>query len=406
MVRVVPRGAYVLTLKARGKLVDGDLYELWSELYRAREAVQRVIDALWELDKLPTLNQAHQMFYKILRKQGFRAHQAKQIYKYALALVKAAKSSGGKKPGLKKLSVRLDKYDAQVDLENQLVVAKLRNGAFKIKLLHCKEYIRKFVGRKWYEVIISIDRQGKIWVAIPFKWEYRTYKPRSVISLDINLKKIVVYNSRSIRRMDTRFTEALHLKHLAENVQRKHRYAWRRSKKWLSIVRALHRKSRNIVDDWSRKFAKHIVLKAKRVRSTIVIEDLEKLWLNASQKSPTLADRLSRLAYRKLQQAVISKAVEFNVPVIFVNPRGTSTTCPKCGTELDYDHRLAICPKCGFVADRDTIGAMNIHLRVKQTLAPRPGSWGTHPMTNETRVKGGTPRNEPMTIHIKSYTNI
>ena len=138
----------MLTLKAQGVLVDGSLNELREELYMSRKTVQYIIDCLWELDKLPSINQLHQMFYRMLREQGFRAHQAKQIYKYALSIVKSAKENNGKKPVLRKLSARLDKYDARVELENQLVVAKLRNRVFKIKLLHCREYIEKFLGRK------------------------------------------------------------------------------------------------------------------------------------------------------------------------------------------------------------------------------------------------------------------
>jgi putative transposase len=396
----------MLTLKARGELVDGSLNELREELYITRKAIQHIIDCLWELDKLPTLNQLHQMFYKVLRNQGFRAHQCKQIYKHALSMVKSAKRNGGKKPVLRKLSVRLDKYDAKIDLENQVVIVKLRSRIFKIKLLHSREYIRKFIGRKWYEVIISIDKQGRIWISTPFKWIHKPYKPRRLLSLDVNLKKIVVYNGRSVRRIDTRFMEALYLKHLAEDIQKRHRYAWRRNRKWLDIIRALHRRSRNIVVDWCRKFAKHIVLKAKRMRSAIVLEDLEKLWFNASKKSSSLADKLSRFAYRKLQLAIVTKAIEYNVPVVFTDPRNTSSACPRCGAKLNYNHRLATCPRCGFMSDRDIVGAMNIYLRAIKHLAPRLGSWGTRPMTNEARAKGGSPRDEPMTIHIKSYTNI
>ena len=202
----------MLTLKAQG--------ELREELYLTRRATRYVVDALWELDKLPSINQLHQMLYKILRKQRFRAHQAKQIYKYALSLVKSAKNNGGRKPVLKKLSARLDKYDAWIDLENQRVFVKLQDKEFKIKLLHNKDYIRKFIGRKWYEVIISIDRQGRIWVSIPFRWEYKPYKPRRIISLGINLRKVVIYNGRNIRRINTRFVEALSLKIHAEKLQK------------------------------------------------------------------------------------------------------------------------------------------------------------------------------------------
>ena len=106
----------------------------------------------------------------------------------------------------------------------------MRNKVFKIKLLQSKEYIRKFIGKGWYEVIISIDKRGKIWISILFKWIYGPYKPRRLLSLDIILKKIVVYNGRNIRRIETRFMEALYLKHLAEDVQKRHIYAWRRNK--------------------------------------------------------------------------------------------------------------------------------------------------------------------------------
>jgi len=61
------------------------------------------------------------------------------------------------------------------------------------------------MGRNWYEVIISIDRSRGIRVSIPFRWSYNPYKPKRIISLDIDLKGIVVYNGKSIMRIDTRF---------------------------------------------------------------------------------------------------------------------------------------------------------------------------------------------------------
>ncbi len=403
---VVPQGEYILTLKARGILIEGSLNELYEELYLTRRATQHIIDALWELDKIPTLNQAHQMFYKALREQEFRAHQAKQIYKYALSIVKSAKKNNGEKPTLRKLWARLDKYDAVVDLENQVVVVKLRNRVFKIKLLHRRGYVRKFIGKKWYEVIVSIDRNDRIWVSIPLRMEYRPYKPKRILSLDINLRKVVIYNGRSFRGINTRFIEALSLKIHAERLQKKHPRMWRYNKWILGRIRCLHRRSRNIVVDWSRKFAKYIILKAKRSRSTIVLEDLERLWFNASGKSHSLTDKLSRFAYRKLQLAIMTKAIEYNVPIMFVDPRSTSTTCPRCGARLTYNCRLAICRGCGFIADRDKVGAINIYLRASKRMWV---VYGYHPnapaMKDETR-QSGRAKNEPMTVHIKSYTNI
>jgi putative transposase len=173
-------------LRARAVLVEGDPYDLFSELWHTRRETQSVIDALWELDRLPTLNQAHQLFYKALRAKGFRAHQAKQMYKYALALVKAAKRNGGRKPVLRRLSIRLDKYDAGIDFNTWTVTVKLRGRVFRLKLLHRRSYLEKFRGRKWYEVIVKWLPSGRIELVIPFRFNYNPYVTRRVLALDIN----------------------------------------------------------------------------------------------------------------------------------------------------------------------------------------------------------------------------
>ena len=79
-------------------------------------------------------------------------------------------------------------------------------------------------------------------------------------------------------------------------------------------------------------------------------------------------------AYRRLQHSIIAKAIEHSVPIIVADPRSTSTKCPRCGSRLAYVNRLAVCTKCGFMADRDTVGAINIWLKALQAYAGVPGS--------------------------------
>ena len=64
-----------------------------------------------------------------------------------------------------------------------------------------------------------------------------------------------------------------------------------------------------------------------------------------------------------------SKIIEYKaklngVPIIYVNAKGTSRTCPICGAKLSPNgqYRILKC-KCGLEADRDVIGAWNIRLR-------------------------------------------
>ena len=392
-VRAVPRGDKIVALKSKAILVSGSFYDLFVELWKIREATQKIIDALWCLDRIPSLNQVHKMFYNLLRQEGFRAHQAKQIYKYALSLVKSAKANRGSKPTLRKLSARLDKYDASIDFNTWTVTVKLRDKIFRLKLLHRREYLEKFKGKRWYELVVKLKSRAEIEVVIYFHFEYNPYTPKRILALDINLKQIVLFDGKHIRRIKTRYPEALKLKRQAEEVQKKQRYSWRRNKKLLEQVSSRHRRSARIVIDWSRKKAKEIVLKARKLHAIIVLEDLTGLWHNASQRSSDLADKLSRFAYRKFINAIVTKCIEYNVPVVFVDPRGTSSICPKCGNELEYIYRLGYCRSCGFIADRDSIGVLNIYKLVISFLNLQPrclGRRGTRPMTDEARPKGGT----------------
>jgi len=67
------------------------------------------------------------------------------------------------------------------------------------------------------------------------------------------------------------------------------------------------------------------------------------------------------LSYRRLEHWIDWQCEKNGVPIIVVEPRGTSTTCPMCSSKLvENSHRNLRCPKCGFEADRDTIAVMNI----------------------------------------------
>jgi len=52
------------------------------------------------------------------------------------------------------------------------------------------------------------------------------------------------------------------------------------------------------------------------------------------------------------------QAEKQGVPVVIIEPEGTSSICPGCGRENGY--RMLKCRNCGFEADRDTIAVLNI----------------------------------------------
>jgi len=110
----MPEGVYHRALKAVAEIVEEDIEDLLWDLVIYRYVLQRVVDVLWNLDVVLEKSQVHRMFYGMLG-IWVRAHVAKNIYStaIALALIESAKSNGGSKSIVRRLSVGLDYQDAK-----------------------------------------------------------------------------------------------------------------------------------------------------------------------------------------------------------------------------------------------------------------------------------------------------
>jgi len=378
---------YRLALRAEAETKERE--ELLWELIEYRYNLQKIVDELWDLKEIPGKSQLHAMFYdKLTEERGYRAHVTRNMYKKAREIVKQAiKNGASHEPILKRLTAEFDNQDARVDLKRGevRVIFKSKGKWFTFRLKHRKEYIKKFQKYKWKEVFVSY-RNGKIYVSIVFEVEYKPYFPLGAIGLDVNLVKLVYYDDRKVRREDTPFVKALSLRAKAEEIQRKYPKRCRYNKRILNRVKSLHRKAKNIVTDGSRKFAKRLVLFALKKRHAITLEELTGLIEELRSMNKQNRWKTLYLDYRTLQNAIVIKAIEYNVPVIFIDPRGTSKLCYRCGTELVFHGRLGICPRCGFIADRDKNAAMNIREKMWESL----GSLLNAPaVKDEARRSGG-----------------
>jgi transposase len=104
------------------------------------------------------------------------------------------------------------------------------------------------------------------------------YKPRDIIAIDINERKIVCGDNRVIRDIGTAIDRAYKWKILAENLQSRYsapRYpVWKRRIGELSRIRSYHRKARDVLQDWARKSSLKIVRLAMRLQYALAREDL------------------------------------------------------------------------------------------------------------------------------------
>jgi IS605 OrfB family transposase len=96
---------------------------------------------------------------------------------------------------------------------------------------------------------------------------------------------------------------------------------------------------------------------AEERRSAIVLEDLKGF---KSKRSKELNRRLSMWPRRKLHQIIEYKAQWRGIPVVKVNPRNSSRTCPVCG-RIQYSRMGTefVC-NCGWHLDRHINASMNL----------------------------------------------
>jgi len=103
-----------------------------------------------------------------------------------------AKANGGKKPVLRKLSARIDKYDYRLDLESMTLTLKLHSEyEVKLKLVTSRERVEKY--RNWgnYELVVKYDGEG-FWVLVYFKKTVKSVKPKNIMAIDLNFDNLTL----------------------------------------------------------------------------------------------------------------------------------------------------------------------------------------------------------------------
>ncbi|MFP3227807.1 MAG: zinc ribbon domain-containing protein [Caldisphaera sp.] len=165
----------------------------------------------------------------------------------------------------------------------------------------------------------------------------------------------------------------MHYRQLAERLQKRHSYpkynAWLRRRGIRKRVRYFYGKARNIIDDWAKKVSHTIVLLAKQHQHAVAREDLTNL-VEALRKLPKEhKTALLILGYRRLEYWIDWQSKKHGVPSIVINPKGTSSICPICGSKLvEVGYRRFKCTKCCFEANRDKIRILNIEKRALEKM--------------------------------------
>jgi len=199
--------------------------------------------------------------------------------------------------------------------------------------------------------------------------EANEYDPVSALGVDLGIVNLAL-DSDGTAYKGQEIDKAMHRnERIKAKLQACGSKSAKRHLKRISGCEARHRRNVNHI------ISKRLVAKAKDTGRAIALENLKGI---RGQTTVRKAQRRrhNSWSFNQLRQFIEYKAKLAGVPVIYVNPRGRSHTCPRCGAQ-DKKSRPRRdqfrCVGCGFAGPADYIAALNIAARgqVSSPIVPR-----------------------------------
>jgi len=212
-------------------------------------------------------------------------------------------------------------------------------------------------------------------ISISFSRAVTKVNSTEYIGVDRNLDNVTIADSTGeAERLD--LSEATRIKaKYRKTISRIHRNDVRVRYQIFSKYGTIER---NHVQQILHRASKIIVLEAKRKHYGIVMEKLtgiRRLYRQGNGQGSNYRFRLNSWSFAELQRQIDYKARWEGIPVIYVNPNGTSVKCSMCGSRMariPEENRKLKCASCGFMVDRDVNAARNLAAR---GLRFRPDGW-------------------------------
>lgn len=207
-----------------------------------------------------------------------------------------------------------------------------------------------------------IWRNGVFYLAVPVETPVPSkFDPVGALGVDLGIVNLAVDSDGEVhigKKIDETRTKLKALRSALKVAGTKS--ATRHLKKLGAKESRFHR-------DVNHCLSKKLVAKAKRTGRAISLEDLTGI-RNQIRVRKAQRSRQHSWSFGQLRNFIEYKASLEGVPVIFVNPRGTSHICPKCGHEGKENRPTRdnfACSRCGFAGPADHVAAINIAVRAK-----------------------------------------
>ena len=230
-------------------------------------------------------------------------------------------------PYVKRLMMKAENQAYKLDRKSGVIDLPIRAGCHVDLRLVVSQYHRKYLddmSLSLGSLTVLPDR-----VIVAFRKEApKPYAPESVLSLDTNERSLdgVFVEGDVAKAVKAEFPEVAIIQqrhHDRRKRLQKRKAHDRRISKRLCRMEGV--REHNRIDHRLHQVANSILRFAEERKSAIVLEDLKGF---RSKRSKELNRRLSMWPRRKLHQIIEYKAQWKGIPVVKVDPRNSSGTCP------------------------------------------------------------------------------
>ncbi|MCD6188833.1 MAG: transposase [Thermococcus sp.] len=290
---------------------------------------------------------------KLLRNWVFAKHYVDSAIKTAYSILESWRKNylkgrrKRKKPEAKRKFVRVKTTLMKVEDSKIRITVKPREECLELDYSN-EWFYERVKGWKVGELIIREND-----VLLTFSKEVE-FTGRVKIGVDCNLMSLDIYHpEKGWIKVD--LSELHRIAETYDRIIDGLKSLQRKAPKRISrLLKKYYSRRKNRIEDFLNKLA--VQLSREFPDAVFIFEDLNKF---------KMFENGSRVFNRKLSRSTWNKIVQklsYRVPVEFVNPAHTSSTCPRCGSRLKSRKGLVVC-RCGFKADRQFLGAFNVFVR-------------------------------------------
>jgi len=271
-------------------------------------------------------------------------------------VAKAYKQRRDKLLKFDRLSMDLDERLFRLIYKPDGIYASISTVQKRVKPpLDIGEYQRKLLEDAKPTHAVLVYRDKAFFLHVTINKTVPEPKGSNPVGVDIGMNNLLVASNGFKVKGKAILRKRRHFRELRSSLQSKGTKSAKRrlkrlsgkERRWVNTV--LHQVSKQFVND----------LKEDDI---VVMEKLTGIRNRAKHRKSQNGDFHS-WAFRKLQFFIEYKALERGIPVIYVNPRNTSKTCPRCGYVNGANRRtqsLFRCVKCGFQHNADYVASLNL----------------------------------------------